>query len=596
MTTERWEQRRPFWYHSEICCDLFVCGEPTVPVISATIDSGVFRASDNVWCTNLAHDCVITARCSFINLKVDPFMNKDIQIASGLESKPLTDLVLSLRADAQGDEPRRLLQWAPGPNGAFLLQVEPFRVVPRPLLADGIETRDYVATWKGLHFALASPKSGKRYAAQKYTDIIVELLAGSYDDKTDDPWICIAQQKSEPLVIRTSPPHHYADTPPNFNLYKGPQSIFTTMGSPLKASSPHDHLVFESGWQVGKEKFLWHAAAQTLLVVTERGILGRGRTGEVEEVVVQGSKVAMARKRVFVPRMHAPQAMETYGIRAEIENLKELNHQHIVKALGCYQERSGRHGVNFFTLLFPAGDNDLGIFLAETCKDAPLEELEQYRPWIGSWLVCLTSALAYLHHHGIHHEDIKRANIIHRHDTVYFTDFSSSRKIKSWEETSTESPAIATRLFAAPEAMYEESGTPRRGSKTDIYSLGLVFVAMLTVMAGKDIDDLRSFVFSGTEGRFQYHRVGRKFAEWFMQEPLNRTVDARNTSSLFLREMLAYDRKSRASAQAMVDKFNGCGSKWVVARCDCSRKRWDKKQRTLDHAASGDVADLGVLP
>lgn len=136
-----------------------------------------------------------------------------------------------------------------------------------------------------------------------------------------------------------------------------------------------------------------------------------------------------------------------------------------------------------------------------------------------------------MHSQRIHHEDMKPQNIIHRGERIYFTDFSSSRSFEAGQATSTANPARASRLFAAPEAFYPNDGTlVRHGSKTDVFSLGLVFVEMLTVLAGFDVDSLHDYLedIKGSEGDVesqginfsnwnhrQYHRVVHRFDEWF---------------------------------------------------------------------------------
>ncbi|KAH7093361.1 kinase-like domain-containing protein [Paraphoma chrysanthemicola] len=333
-----------------------------------------------------------------------------------------------------------------------------------------------------------------------------------------------------------------------------------------------------TGWQVGKEEFLWEDNAQTLLQVTPRGVLGRGRTAEVEEVVVPGSVTALARKRVFIARINAPSALEKTGLRAEIDILRNSSHHHIVKVIGCYQEPVGLYSANFFVLLYPSADCDLHIFLEEKCRNSCRITRKKYVWYIKKWFLCLASALAYLHYHGIHHEDIKPANIVHRGKVVYFTDFSSSRKIASGDETSTESPATATRLFAAPEAMYEDGRMLRHGSKTDVYSLGLVFIEMLTVITGRGIDDLREYVFGDTIGMRQYHRVIHKLVAWFRD-----STDSKRLSSIVLSAMLKHERKDRLSAQGVADRVRNLRDFYQSDACGCKWIRWERAEDIIDN-------------
>lgn len=123
-----------------------------------------------------------------------------------------------------------------------------------------------------------------------------------------------------------------------------------------------------------------------------------------------------------------------------------------------------------------------------------------------------------MHSQGIHYEDIKPSNIVHRWEDIYFTDFSSSRRLETGQDTSTESPAKANRLFAAPEAMSDDGKVMRHGSKSDVYSLGLVYVEMVAVLVGRDIAGLREFLFPDQGQVRQYCRVIDNIPEYLGEQ------------------------------------------------------------------------------
>jgi serine/threonine protein kinase len=312
------------------------------------------------------------------------------------------------------------------------------------------------------------------------------------------------------------------------------------------------------GWQIDSERFLWQGQPNSVPLLTERGRLGQGSIGEVYEVKVRTinhrtinpSKLTMARKSIAISRRRRIASRELDLIREEIANMRSLSHPHVVQVLGCYQEGEGTRDHFFHVLMFPVGDQDLGTFL-EDRYDA--SEGSPHELWLRAWFSCLTSALAYMHSKKIHHEDIKPKNIIHRGERVMFTDFSSSRKFESGQETSTANPARASRLFAAPEALPTEDGIIlRHGSKTDIFSLGLVFVEMLTVLCGQAIDDLHDGIHTAFPGfddnweRRQYHRVVAYFSPWFASTSGSFIYD------IVIQPMLVGDRKERASANAVL--------------------------------------------
>ncbi|OAL43097.1 kinase-like protein [Pyrenochaeta sp. DS3sAY3a] len=285
-----------------------------------------------------------------------------------------------------------------------------------------------------------------------------------------------------------------------------------------------EHVVEKCGWQIGSERFLWDKGPSIKLVNTDRGLLGRGSIGVVEEVRVPGYEEPMAQKRIFISRPRRQAAQDLDQIRKEIDHLKSLDHAHIVKAVGCYPERRGESTVALCALLHPAGDEDLAFFLDEVVPSASdWEQMMTYRSWIRTWFYSLASALAYMHSKGIHHEDIKPSNIVHRNGTIFFTDFSSARKLESMDDTSTASPALASRMYAAPEVFSGDSGNPQRhGSQTDVFSLGLVFIEMYTVLCGSSLSNLHSYMFGDLRSGREYHRVIHKFGQYQVMTELLR--------------------------------------------------------------------------
>jgi serine/threonine protein kinase len=242
--------------------------------------------------------------------------------------------------------------------------------------------------------------------------------------------------------------------------------------------------------------------------------------------------------------------------------LRKLVHPHIIKIIGTYQEMMSYPRL-YFLLMSPVGDSDLEGFLVAAgaqIREAPQWQALQNSLWLKTWFGCLASALAYMHSQGVHHEDIKPKNIIHRGLDIYFTDFSSSREVDLVNQnTSTESPALATRLYAAPEALPDEDGSiNRHGSKTDIFSLGLVFVEMLTVLDGKEVGALRE----NLPNRAPYWKITSTFDDWFV---------SRTTAHMYtkcIKPMLAQERHARPTALEVVDCIRS-HQPWRTLVCPC---------------------------
>lgn len=115
-------------------------------------------------------------------------------------------------------------------------------------------------------------------------------------------------------------------------------------------------LAEECGWQVGLEKFLWDGEVPSSAVVTTaRGFLGKGAVGIVEEVKAAGFDKIIARKRIILSRTRKSATQDRKDIQSEVENLRRLDHRHIIKTLGCYEEQYGR-APSICVLMFPVGD------------------------------------------------------------------------------------------------------------------------------------------------------------------------------------------------------------------------------------------------
>jgi serine/threonine protein kinase len=299
---------------------------------------------------------------------------------------------------------------------------------------------------------------------------------------------------------------------------------------------------------------------------THRGILGNGKYGVVEEVKLQnqGSHElnTMVRKRFDI----RAERRRILLVQNEIKVLKRLSHPHIVRLIGTYEENQDKYSHKMYILMSPVGDNDLRAFLHNAapyiCKGIN-PEFSKYCLYLKTWFRCLASALFYLHKHLIQHEDIKPNNIIYKEADIFFTDFGSSRELLLDEATSTESPALATRLFAAPEAMPDHNSTfTRHGFQTDVFSLGLVFVEMLWILSGGEVP-LRQHLEEQTKATIlQYHHVLPEI------DSLLSKGECVQMYSQCVKPMLAITRQDRPSAEAVLQDISKAKC-WRTLACPC---------------------------
>ncbi|ROV86723.1 hypothetical protein VMCG_10946 [Cytospora schulzeri] len=191
--------------------------------------------------------------------------------------------------------------------------------------------------------------------------------------------------------------------------------------------------------------------------------LGQGAFGKVYKVKSRGFNGVYALKQI-------DRVVQT--AEKELNILEMVKHSNIVSFVGSFTSP------NYFGLLMePAADHNLETYLSEASVDPGK------KPSLASFFGCLANALFYLHNHAnLRHNDIKPQNILVHGGRVFLSDFGISLDWKATLQTTTVAPTARTPLYCAPEVMQE--GRPRNSS-ADIWSLGCVFLEIMTVLKGR---------------------------------------------------------------------------------------------------------------
>ncbi|KAI0133873.1 kinase-like domain-containing protein [Xylariales sp. AK1849] len=231
--------------------------------------------------------------------------------------------------------------------------------------------------------------------------------------------------------------------------------------------------------------------------------LGFGGQGTVQKFnyTHKNRSVALARKRLYHRRL----GIEI--LREEANVLERLCHDHIVKLVGtyCYQHRE------LYLILWPAATCDLSHLLGDLDdlrfnggdRADILERLGQldlddtsavdggpYSARVASKgncplsylrriMGCVTRAVDYCHASKIRHLDLKPQNILLSPGRVYLADFGISRDVNDQDHTRTylENGSLK---WLSPERLFPQDDWSMQSA--DIYSLGLVFLNMATIM------------------------------------------------------------------------------------------------------------------
>jgi serine/threonine protein kinase len=131
---------------------------------------------------------------------------------------------------------------------------------------------------------------------------------------------------------------------------------------------------------------------------------------------------------------------------------------------------------------------DLRMLLA-TSNSQSLEnkELSYLRNGFG----CIATAVAYLHKELVRHKDIKPGNILISDGSFFICDFGVSYDFSATGKgTTSGANGRLTMKYSAPEVINQDG----RNESSDIWSLGCVFLEMITVVKGRSLQEMDQFL------------------------------------------------------------------------------------------------------
>jgi len=217
------------------------------------------------------------------------------------------------------------------------------------------------------------------------------------------------------------------------------------------------------------------------------------------------------------------------------------------------------------------------------CRDQRLRE----------FFGCLSRAIQYLHDKRVRHRDIKPANILIHEDRVKIADFGLSL---NWAErsstTASTGPGGTPRYYAPEVAQYK-----RRSSSSDIWSLGCIFLEMVTVLSGRTVDDLLEFISVYDSDHFAaenvcYNSNPNAIKAWIKELKVNNN---RNTDPIYwVDKMLDPERENRPTAAVLVEYTGHEGKDLGWEFCgNCCRTDSDYESDESEDLGFNSIARVG---
>ncbi|CAK4034533.1 kinase [Lecanosticta acicola] len=225
-----------------------------------------------------------------------------------------------------------------------------------------------------------------------------------------------------------------------------------------RATSPERIWHFTCHYSKVSTVMSWVQADEAGLSFAHIQNLGHGAFGIVDEVKLLPSHESFARKTWTASGNHESLA----NAIQEFEILERCRHPNIPSFVASYFQRQSLN-----VLTQPVAQCDLRVFL----NDPHLWQSK--RPHLPRWYYSLASALEHIHGQGYRHKDIKPANILLHEEDVYISDFGTSRH----GDPESSGAGVFTPKYCAPEV----ASRKQCGRKADIFSLGCVFLEMVTV-------------------------------------------------------------------------------------------------------------------
>ena len=239
----------------------------------------------------------------------------------------------------------------------------------------------------------------------------------------------------------------------------------------------------------------------------------------------------------------------------EAKILHFARHHHVVRLIHTFLEEEDEDQFKFAVIMDRA-DGNLQSYL----KPGKAPNIH--------WFGCLISVICHIHALGIRHRDIKPSNILIKGDTVLLADFGISQMGlgKTMPTTDLRRNAPRSREYCAPEV--DKGHT--RGRSADIFSLGAVFLEMITAQSYPDgLRELGDILDVPFQSSSSYAKNIDNVHGW-AERMLRPALDQGQILSV-CRKMLQPDRFQRPSAEELDSTWSVISAADKSVACKCAR-------------------------
>ncbi|KAL8733073.1 MAG: hypothetical protein Q9181_003711 [Wetmoreana brouardii] len=276
--------------------------------------------------------------------------------------------------------------------------------------------------------------------------------------------------------------------------------------------------------------------------------IGKGGHGYVHRVRSKLSRQIYARKTMKRSTAFEEDKKALNLFKKEIEHMRKLQHRHLVRYIGSYTDP-----VHVGILMKPLAECDMLSFLSR-----PSHTIANFN-CIRQAFGCLCAAMIYLQEQSIRHKDIKPKNILVDKAKVFITDFGLAR---DWtgkgRSTTTGVVNGRTDAYAAPE-VFDESP---RNSSADVWSLGCVYLDMVTVLKGKSLGDKEQYL----ERTGSCANIPAKNQEAYKGWMKQLQTEYDNYPSEWVKNMIRIQPKARLTTQLLMSQITECDDKMTRRR------------------------------